>query len=294
MAFCKYCGTKLEDGVPCTCEEAVKAAAAKAAKEAEEKAAAEKAEAEKAAEEPAPAKLPAVEVLDKAPVASPDDAYKKLMRRGLILICIVSVMFMFFIAALAAVFGGGYKSPLKKAVKGINRERSSLVITAFMPEEQIEDIADSLDGTDTEMRDVVDDLDLFIEDMKDVCEEDYFGDDLKVSVRVDDKKEASNRDFRRIRKHFDDLGAEAKKAYKLKVELTVKGDDEREEVRFNIYSVKLSGRKWVLYADDKTMGKLTGRFGKVYAEIKEDADEVVSDNKESLDALSGEVKAQDD
>ena len=90
-------------------------------------------------------------------------------------------------------------------------------------------------------------------------------------------------------KQFCQIGA-----YKLKVELTVKGDDEREEVRFNIYSVKLSGRKWVLYADDKTMGKLTGRFGKVYAEIKEDADEVVSDHKESLDALSGEVKAQDD
>ena len=50
----------------------------------------------------------------------------------------------------------------------------------------------------------------------------------------------------------------------------------------------------LLYADDKTMGKLTGRFGKVYAKIKEDADEVVSDHKESLDALSGEVKAQDD
>lgn len=298
MAYCKYCGKKLEEGQMCNCEDTLKAAAAKAAEERslEGKVTEEneitKDNTPETESEDAVKPDPFVPAVHDPAVA--EAVEKRMMRRGLILICIIAVMFMFFIVMLANVLGGGYKTPLKNAVKGINRERSALVVSAFATPEQLEDIADLADSGDSGWRDVTDDLDLFIEDMKDVCEEDYFGDDLKVSVRIDEKKEVSGRDMRKIRKHFDELDIDVKKAYKLKVELTVKGDDEKEETRVNIYSVKIGIRKWVLYADDKTLGKLSDKFGSVYEEVKEDADEVISEHSESLECIGlADVKKRD-
>jgi hypothetical protein len=100
--------------------------------------------------------------------------------------------------------------------------------------------------------------------------------------------------MRKTRKHFDEFAIDLKKADKLKVELTVEADDEKEETRVNLYSVKIDIRKWVVYALDKTLGKLSDKFGSVYEEVKEDADEVISEHSESLECIGlADVKKRD-
>ena len=121
MAFCKYCGAKLEDGQECTCEEAL--AAAKAKEEAE----AESVKAENAEEitreapaesdgenadtessedkETAPdgeeksvegAKEPPTPVVISPPVPA-QNMSEKMLRRGLILVCALALGLVLFI-----------------------------------------------------------------------------------------------------------------------------------------------------------------------------------------------------
>ena len=82
--------------------------------------------------------------------------------------------------------------------------------------------------------------------------------------------------------------AVVKKAYRIKVRLTVKGDDEKEQVHFYIYSVKLKGGKWVLYPDDKTMGTLSEKSKDIVKDMDKELSEIFSDYSRSLDFVMPE------
>lgn len=257
MAFCKYCGTKLEDGHSCTCEEAVKAA-----------------EPKKAAKEPA---APKPETPETAEVVSKDGrilGYGLISASALAVIAAIAVTIILLAVIIITVLSGGYKTPLKRTVRGLNRDRAELVIDSIYPDSYIEELKETVEDNDDEWRDVTDDLDSFIADVKEVCEDEYFGDGLKVSAKIVKKKEATPKERRTLKKIFDQYDAGVKKAYKLKVLLTVKGGDEKEQVHFYVYSVKLREGKWVLWGDDKTYGKLAEKFGDIYKEMKADIDEI--------------------
>ena len=313
MAFCKYCGKKLEDGESCTCEEAV----AKAKEEAE-KAEAEKAEditreapAEGEAESTETAgsdtaadngaegsdtaadsegksdnedKKPPVPVAAAPPVPAPVMS-ATLLRRGLILVCALAMCLVLFIVVVGNIAGNGYKRPLKNAVRGLNKERAELVINSFYPRGYVEELRDDAEDGDREWSDVTDDMDSLITDVKEVCEDEYFGDDLKVSAKIVKKKPATAKDLRKLKKEFEKYDAVVKKAYRLKVKLTVKGDDEKEQIHFYRYSVKLKGGRWVLYADDKTKGTIADKTEEVYKEMDKELAEIFSDYSRSLDLV---------
>ena len=305
MAFCKYCGKKLEEGENCTCNEAVESAKAK---EEAEKAEAEKTEAETAEEvtreasaesgdesvsgeaaenkedDSAEDKTPPAAVVSSPPVPALMMS-GTLLKRGLILVCAMALCLVLFIVIIGNVAGNGYKRPVRNTVKGLNRERAELVINSFYPRGYIEELRDDAEDGDSEWSDVTDDMDSLIADVKEVCEDTYFGDDLKVSAKIVKKKPATPKDLRKLKKEFEKYDAVVKKAYRLKVKLTVKGDDEKEQLHFYIYSVKLKGGRWVLYADDKTKGTIASKTEEIYKEMDKELAEIFEDYSRSLDLV---------
>lgn len=330
MRFCKYCGTKLEDGQECTCAEAVAAAKEKADKEAEKAAETEKKLiadfSEVPGEETAPEKsipeekredvseesvdasapgniddkgddkqekaeenknAPAVAEAKALPVPA-NTISDKMLKRGLAVFGALALGLILFITVLGNLAGNGYKRPVRNVVKGLNKDRAELIISSFYPRDYIEELRDEADDSDEEWDDVADDLDSLISDVKEVCEDNYFGDDLTVSAKIVKKKPATARDLRMLKKEFENYDAVVKKAYRIKVRLTVKGDDEKEQAHFYIYSVKLKGGKWLLYPDDKTKGTLAEKSEDIVKDMDKELNEIFSDYSRSLDIVMPE------
>ncbi len=330
MRFCKYCGTKLEDGQECTCAEAVAAAKEKADKEAEKAAETEKKliadfsevpDDETAPEKSIPEEKPedvseesvdasAPENIDdkgddkqekaeenkNAPAVAEAKALPvpantisdKMLKRGLAVFGALALGLILFITVLGNLAGNGYKRPVRNVVKGLNKDRAELIISSFYPRDYIEELRDEADDSDEEWDDVADDLDSLISDVKEVCEDNYFGDDLTVSAKIVKKKPATARDLRMLKKEFENYDAVVKKAYRIKVRLTVKGDDEKEQAHFYIYSVKLKGGKWLLYPDDKTKGTLAEKSEDIVKDMDKELNEIFSDYSRSLDIVMPE------
>ena len=305
MAFCKYCGKKLEEGESCTCNEAVESTKTK---EEAQKAEAEKAEAQTAEEvaREAPAESGDGSVSGETAEKKEDDSAEDktppaavvssppvpalmmsgtLLKRGLVLVCAMALCLVLFIVIIGNVAGNGYKRPVRNTVKGLNRDRAELVINSFYPRGYIEELRDDAEDGDSEWSDVTDDMDSLIADVKEVCEDTYFGNDLKVSAKIVKKKPATPKDLRKLKKEFEKYDAVVKKAYRLKVKLTVKGDDEKEQLHFYIYSVKLKGGRWVLYADDKTKGTIASKTEEIYKEMDKELAEIFEDYSRSLDLV---------
>ncbi|MBQ8959620.1 MAG: hypothetical protein IJ071_00130 [Ruminococcus sp.] len=183
---------------------------------------------------------------DAAAEAAPDgSAFKK----GIALVGAAIVILILLIALLASLFGGGYKTPLKKAVKGINKADSQLIMEAVFTDDQIDELKDEAEDADEDYDDIIDQFDDLLDDATEVLEDEYFGKHLKVTYKITDKEKASKKELRTLKKQYKGSDQEVKKAYKLKVELTVKGKDEEETSKFDVYSVKLDDG-WVLYMDE--------------------------------------------
>jgi len=329
MRFCKYCGTKLDDGQECTCAEAVAAAKEKADKaekaaETEKKLIADFSEVpdeETAPEKSIPEEKPedvseesvdasAPENIDdkgddkqekaeenkNAPAVAEAKALPvpantisdKMLKRGLAVFGALALGLILFITVLGNLAGNGYKRPVRNVVKGLNKDRAELIISSFYPRDYIEELRDEADDSDEEWDDVADDLDSLISDVKEVCEDNYFGDDLTVSAKIVKKKPATARDLRMLKKEFENYDAVVKKAYRIKVRLTVKGDDDKEQAHFYIYSVKLKGGKWLLYPDDKTKGTLAEKSEDIVKDMDKELNEIFSDYSRSLDIVMPE------
>lgn len=283
MAFCKYCGTKLEDGQSCTCEEAVNAAEAKAVKK-------------PAVTEPEPSielkqEPPKLAATEPEPDKSKDKrflGYGLISASALAFIAAIVLTVVLLAVIVVTMLSGGYKTPLKRTIRGLNRDKAELIIDSVYPDSFIDELKETVDDNDDDWSDVTDDLDSFIADVKEVCEDEYFGDNMRMSVKIVKKKEVSAKERRALKKAFDQYDSDVKKAYKLKVLLTVKGSDEKEQVHFYIYSVKLKEGKWVLYGDDKTFGKLTEKFGDIYKELKSEIDEISDAYSDSTELFTAD------
>ncbi|MBR2284356.1 MAG: hypothetical protein IJ874_08060 [Ruminococcus sp.] len=312
MAFCKYCGKKLEDGERCDCP---KAAAAAGSRELPESTAAPEIIPDELPGEPEAPDIPeapdvpeapdipaapeendihepdpptadelkgaAESYPDGSPVASDDtdagadgdtesisgkdDKNDKKKNKnssggylkGGLLFAAAVIALILLIGVLFALLGGGYKTPVKKLVSGVNKCRSERIIEAFFPESRITEFQEQVEDDESSWKDVTAELDEYLSNTKDILEDEYFEGKMKVKAEVIDRDKVGKTTLRTIRKVFDEYEEEVSKAYKLKLQLTVTGKDGVEESgRVNVYSVKLKGSGWVLYADEKTTDKL--------------------------------------
>ena len=246
MAFCKYCGNKLEDGELCTCEEAVaearKAAeaASGSAQDAAEPAVVGVPDSAKTGAEAPGYSAPASD-MGAAEVKADDSTFKK----GIGLLAAAAAIIILIIILLASLLGGSYKTPLKKAVKGINKCDTELIMSAVLTDDQIEEIKEEAEDADEDYKDMIKDFDKLLE----------------VSYKITDKEKVSKKkELREIEEYYEDNDEEVKKAYKLKIELTVEGKDEEVESKLSVYSVKLKGGDWVLYADEDELTSVAEDF----------------------------------
>ena len=183
-----------------------------------------------------------------APEAPKENKLKKLLpmiiggAAAIVLIVVLCVVFL----------GGGYKKPLDNYMKILNGKGSEATIEACMPKEFWEEAEDELDVTPGDLYDQLDEnYDDLIEEL-----EEEFGDNIKFSYKVTDKDELSKKKLDDLKDTYKEIGLSKKditKAYKLEVELTIKGSDDTDSEDLDVVVFKYKG-KW--YVDISSLGGL--------------------------------------
>ena len=168
-----------------------------------------------------------------------------------------AVILVVLILLFSLMSGGGYKKPVKNFVKGINNADTKKIIASMLPDSYVKELKEKYDD---DWKDVIDEADDGIEDAMESLEDDY-GKNVKVSVDFVSKKKADKDDLEELQELYDDtFDADVKKAYKVKVKLTIKGKEDEDSEKANLYVVKVKGDGWKLapYDDARSFMYLTG------------------------------------
>lgn len=181
----------------------------------------------------------ATPVAETAPVAPAAFDIKKFLP---VIIGAAAVVFIAVVALVAStVFGKGYEAPVKYKVAVIKGDFSNLEKMA--PKEYWDYYEEKYDA---DVADVIEDLEDEYEDALEAIEDEY-GDNFKISYKVTDKKELSDKKLSTIRDNLKDNYGIAKKSvtdgYKLDVELKIKGSEDEDENEVEMIVVKIDG-KW--------------------------------------------------
>lgn len=195
---------------------------------------------------------------------APQDNGGSSSKKGFIILGAAAVVLIALLVFVFNIFFGGYKKPIKNAVKGINKVDADKVIQAVIPKDQFKDFKEVVeDETGDSYKEAVKDLEDEINDTLKDTKLDY-----KVKVDFKGKKKVSGSTCDDIEEMaseaFEEMGleeVEVKKAYRVKVKLEAEAEYEKESVSagatFNIYVVKYKGCSgWYLapYADEDSFG----------------------------------------
>lgn len=185
-------------------------------------------------------------------------------KKGFIILGAAAVVLIALLVFLFNIFFGGYKKPIKNAVKGINKVDVDKVIQAVIPKDQFKDFKDIVeDETGDSYKEAVKDLEDEINDTLKDTKLDY---KVKVDFKGKKKVSGSTRDDieEMASEMFEEMGldeVEVKKAYRVKVKLEAEAKYKKESASagatFNIYVVKYKGCSgWYLapYADKDSYG----------------------------------------
>lgn len=247
MAFCKYCGKRLEENEVCNCRTTNNSYTPDISMDYEN---------QDTITPPAPSK--------KLPV-------KKLLLIPAILLVII------LIASGISYSANSYRRPVKNIVKGINKNDIELILEQIMTEEELEEFKeDAVNDSDEDWDDFCDDTEEGMEELKEYIEDD-FGKHFKVSAKIINSKDAKKREVKNLEKSYQamNMDVDIKKAYKLKTELTFKGKSDKKSMKLWVYSVKLKDEGWKLMLDDEAMEDFEYDLDdiidtKVYREIADD------------------------
>ena len=135
-----------------------------------------------------------------------------------------------FIIVFVLILGNAYKKPFNKLIRGINKNNAELILEQLLTDDMMDDFMDEIEDMDKDesREDFFDDSEEAMEEMKEYLEDDY-GKNVKFSVKF-----ISN-------------------AYKVKVELRVKGREDDEDMKMNLYSVNIKGEGWKVMVDDEAI-----------------------------------------
>ncbi|MBD5159353.1 MAG: hypothetical protein HDT23_03825 [Ruminococcus sp.] len=152
------------------------------------------------------------------------------------------------------VAGAGYKKPVKDFVKAINKCDSKKLLSVVMPESQLKEIKKEVKDSIIDWDALLDKVDEALEEEMEELEDDY-GKNVKFSAKIVNKKKVKGDDLEDIQEEYDDsFDAEVKKAYKLKVEVSIKGKKDSDSDKISVYVVKVKGDGWKIYDFDNSTG----------------------------------------
>ena len=157
------------------------------------------------------------------------------------LIAAVVVVLLVVIVIFNLLFSGGYKQPVDNMIKAIETGKGKYLYKT-MPDFLIEYRYD-----DEKKSEIIDDLDDSLEYVVEMLEDEY-GDDIKVSYKIKDKEKIDKDDLEDLEDDIKDTYDEkvkVSKGYELKIEMKIKGDDDKEKDTTKIKVYKIDGN-WCL------------------------------------------------
>ena len=270
MHYCKFCGAKLEDGKLCLCPEAA---------------------AERQTKTYVPPKTAATDIPEGKPI-TPEmlgiDS-EKYMRKSVVVPFLAGILVIGLLICLGIFSGTRYQRPVELLLKGVRSTRSELVLEAMFPESFMNSLTARLDENEEDIDDVTDDLNDLIDELYDMCDDDFFGGNMKITADYLSKSDPSDRMTEEIESYYsDNFGVKVSKTYKVKIMLTIKGDDNTLDSRLNVYSVKLKGDRWVVYIPEKTISKFQKDFSEMFEVVEKSAQKTIDSYDESLDYFATE------
>ena len=171
--------------------------------------------------------------------AAGDGATKK--KSFIPLIAAVVVVLLVVIVIFNLLVSGGYKQPVDNMIKAIETGKGQYLYKT-MPDFLIEYRYD-----DEKKSEIIDDLDDSLEYVVEMLEDEY-GDDIKVSYKIKDKEKIDKDDLEDLEDDIKDTYDEkvkVSKGYELKIEMKIKGDDDKEKDTTKIKVYKIDGN-WCL------------------------------------------------
>lgn len=171
--------------------------------------------------------------------AAGDGAAKK--KSFIPLIAAVVVVLLVVIVIFNLLFSGGYKQPVDNMIKAIETGKGKYLYKTM------HDFLIEYRYDDEKKSEIIDDLDDSLEYVVEMLEDEY-GDDIKVSYKIKDKEKIDKDDLEDLEDSIKDTYDEkvkVSKGYELKIEMKIKGDDDKEKDTTKIKVYKIDGN-WCL------------------------------------------------
>lgn len=159
-----------------------------------------------------------------------------------------AAVILIIIIVSVALSGSGYKKAVDNYFDVIFRGKADKIEKLYPPEylDWYEDMYDK------ELDDIKDDYEETREDALEYFEDEY-GKNFKATYKITDKKELSDKKLKNIQDNlkdrYDIAKKSVKKAYKLDLDVELKGKDDEDSNELTVYAVKIGGN-WYLCDED--------------------------------------------
>ena len=162
--------------------------------------------------------------------------FKKYVGIGVVAIAVIII-----ICILVSVLSGGYMKPIENYFEGIEKKDAETFMEAYHEYQLKYEKKNYCDGSADELEDGYKSA---VKTFYNSLKEEY-GSDLKISVSVEDKEKIDKDDLKDyeefLQENWDKKSLEVTKGYEVEVEVTIKGDDDKDSDTSDFVVLKIDG-----------------------------------------------------
>lgn len=231
MAFCQFCGKEVKEGEVCGCRIGLDVMPAHNQENS----------APAVTETPVEPAVPAFSAYE-----SGDGAIAKKPKGIKLIIAFAAAVFLAIIIVPAIVGGSAYKMPVKNFVRAFNEGDGKLLTDTIATEKMIAYLEKE---ADMDYDDMCDEMEGMIDEILKSWEEDY-GDDLRLSVKFEDKDELDKDDIDELEEYYkeqENIKVKIEEAYELECVMTLVGEDDDDDEDVNMIVIKVRDEGWKLF-----------------------------------------------
>lgn len=179
---------------------------------------------------------------------------------------VVAIAAIIIICILCSVLGGGWKKPIKNYFKGIEEKDGAILMEAYH-EYELKNEKKANDWTNSEQKKSYKETAKLLNKYLDEIEE--YGNDIKISVKFDDKEKLDEDELKDYEKAlevaWDKKNLEVTKGYTVEGITKIKGDDDKGEEDFEFVVLKVDG-DWCM-VDESVLSLSIEDFDDAMAEL---------------------------